>query len=152
MTTDEETGPCPRCGYSSYGLSPPVSLEAHVAWEETFQTDFNKAVKLKLSNRPANPNRICAALLLSWKESGLAEIPGEKRDLRKVLEDGYGFTVEEAEIPSGKKAFQALSKMLENFKDKYDEIGNLMVIYYGGHGHTQNSNCHWDAYVSQVSY
>lgn len=100
---------------------------------------------------------ITAALLLSWKENDLKSVPGELNDLADVLLKGYGIQSRRFEIPS-KRPEPALRQELINFQEAVDpetgnsndEKGNLLIVYYGGHGYPElndavHDNCCWAA-------
>ena len=98
-----------------------------------------------------------AALLLSWKENDLESVPGELNDLEGVLLKGYGIQSRRFEIPS-KRPEPALRQELIYFQEAVDpetgnpndEKGNLLIVYYGGHGYPElndavHDNCCWAA-------
>lgn len=70
-------------------------------------------------------------LLLRWKEDDL-NVAIELEGLAKVFQT-YNFTTETFLIPSANSQ-RELTKRVLNFLEHYDREGNLLVVYYGGHG------------------
>jgi hypothetical protein len=72
------------------------------------------------------------ALLLSW-ENGDGKIYNELKGLREVLDDTYGYDVEEWHIPLTDSHCQ-LNAHLLNWRKRHGTKGNLLIVYYAGHG------------------
>ena len=114
-------------------------------WDPTLKQDLNKAVNAKIRN---DPDKVVAALLLSWenKVSDLPEVEDEIRKLKETFKEAYGFEVTPWQIPGdqGNPAY-LLEEPLIKFLRTYDRPGNLLIIYYGGHGMIENHDCIWTA-------
>jgi hypothetical protein len=57
----------------------------------------------------------------------------ELDDLAKVFELDYGFETEKWLIPSADPLF-SFTKMALETVENYGSQGNLLIVYYGGHG------------------
>ncbi|KAK1754175.1 hypothetical protein QBC47DRAFT_429764 [Echria macrotheca] len=87
-----------------------------------------------------------AALLLSWDSrlSDLVEVKGEISQLQKVLEESFGFSATSPSISDAEATPKySLEEHLMKFRKTYDGVGNLMVIYYGGHAIVKDHALHW---------
>lgn len=114
---------------------------AHAIGAE-FRTACTQAIK-KYAEKPLR--RRCVALLISWENPGLAEVPRETQDLGHVLQDKYDFEIETFKIPEGTQfsSQRSTADALIDFRRKNDEEGNLLLIYYGGHGDHDFNACYW---------
>ena len=72
------------------------------------------------------------ALLIRWKddEDGVIE---EMDQLGEVLERFYDAKVDSFDIPSFSSE-EALVARLQSFMQMYSKEGNLLIVYYAGHG------------------
>jgi hypothetical protein len=86
-----------------------------------------------------------AALLLRWDDTvcDLKEVPDEVSKLGSVLGTSFGFSVWKATVSVGKIPQYSLEDHLQPFLNSYDQSGNLILIYYGGHGVVRNHELHW---------
>lgn len=91
-------------------------------------------------------NPTVSALLLSWEENDLKAVPGETEELADVLSQGYGASITHWKIPS-EEPFLKLNSAVSNFLVRDNEAGNLIIVYYGGHGVSSPDQCCWAAYV-----
>ncbi|KAK0516424.1 hypothetical protein JMJ35_001027 [Cladonia borealis] len=72
-------------------------------------------------------------LLLSWEDDRLG-VTKEINELRSVLDQTYHYHTEEWKIPS-RRSHNSLIRRLTDFLDDYESKENLLLVYYGGHGH-----------------
>jgi hypothetical protein len=70
-------------------------------------------------------------LLLSW-EGGDSRMYDQLCQLQEVFDILYNYEVEEWKIPPTKPHTKLNEKILEFLT--HDQIGNLLVVYYAGHG------------------
>lgn len=75
--------------------------------------------------------------LIRWEEDEL-QVEHEINHLHHVLDEWYGFTTEIWLIPSTASQIQLTRKTCD-FLQKYDTEGNLFIVYYGGHGKTNDA-------------
>lgn len=132
---------------------PSITARKHTDFE-ALQGAVRDAVTRKQGKcRPST----AAALLVSWKENNLESVPSEVTDLADVLLNGFGIHSEHFEIPSTRSEIALRTELLrfQNTVDPttgnvYDEKGNLLIIYYGGHGYPEQNDeihdsCCWAA-------
>ncbi|KAL4917859.1 hypothetical protein BDW62DRAFT_201412 [Aspergillus aurantiobrunneus] len=97
--------------------------------------DFAALVSRELDHFSLTANnyyRQATVLALSWEEDDLGVIQ-EIRQLKTLFNDLLNFEFREYAIPSDRPQ-AALFCVLADFVLKFGEKGNLIVIYYGGHG------------------
>ncbi|KAK3640473.1 hypothetical protein LTR56_011811 [Elasticomyces elasticus] len=82
-----------------------------------------------------------AVLLLSWapKVDDLGVKP-EIDQLKSVFKDLYGFSVREETFNLEKKAQHQASRILSKFVEDEDVERGLLIVYYAGHGHHDDSS------------
>jgi hypothetical protein len=81
-------------------------------------------------------------LLLTWDGDleGHNDLWEEAETLRKVLVNDYKFIASHYRLPSSSKhPANRLRKKLDSFKQDLGNPGNLLIIYYGGHGTVHRS-------------
>ncbi|KAK5747235.1 hypothetical protein LTR17_000370 [Elasticomyces elasticus] len=82
-----------------------------------------------------------AVLLLSWDpQLDDLGVEPEVHELRAVFEDLYGFSVREETLNLEKKAQHQALRILSNFVEDEDAERRLLIIYYAGHGHHDDSS------------
>ncbi|KAI9842302.1 MAG: hypothetical protein M1838_003185 [Thelocarpon superellum] len=122
-----ESGPIPAAPtFTDLSLyTPPhVSLSA-------FKQQLQRAVDGAVS--PVARRYVAVrCLLLSWADDQLGCI-NEVHELADVFEKNFGFEVEAWQIPSH-NAFMSVQWKLMDFQRKALEKGELIILYYGGHG------------------
>lgn len=69
-------------------------------------------------------------LLLSWEDDNLGVIT-EVSELQDVFRQVYCYDVEEWRIPSD-HCYKALRKQITRFLNEFEDMNNLLIIYYGG--------------------
>lgn len=72
-------------------------------------------------------------LLLRWTDDDL-KVQDELTRLKNVFEYQFGFTTEQWDIPSLNPT-RALQTKLYDFQDAHQSEDELLIVYYGGHGH-----------------
>ncbi|KAI0192357.1 hypothetical protein EV127DRAFT_406884 [Xylaria flabelliformis] len=77
-------------------------------------------------------------LLVCW-EKATEEFARQREKLREVLANLNGFEIELIDIPS-QCADRFLIDQIYKFKNSYDKEGNLLIVYYGGHGVTEKGH------------
>lgn len=88
------------------------------------------------SQSPALRYKGVYALLLHWKNGG-ENMREELKRLKDVLGDTYSYTVEEWEIPL-RDSHCELNEYLLKWRKSYGAKGNLLIVYYAGHGSMGN--------------
>jgi hypothetical protein len=87
--------------------------------------------------------RAIHVLLIRWKNE--KDVLVEMNELGKVLARNYKAEVHNFDIPS-QHAARALETRLQNFKQRYSKRGNLLIVYYAGHGSVgDKANLTWVA-------
>jgi hypothetical protein len=71
-------------------------------------------------------------LILSWEDDDLGVIK-QILQLAIVFTLEYELEVDKFMIPSNNPEFVVMEQ-LKQFVDKYSQPGNLLIVYYGGHG------------------
>jgi hypothetical protein len=71
-------------------------------------------------------------LLLRWEEDPMG-VQFDLNDLAKVFEISYGFNTEIWLIPT-KESFNALMIKALSVVEDFGKDGNLLIVYYSGHG------------------
>lgn len=80
------------------------------------------------------------ALMICWEGQSISTFRRQRNELKNVFEEKYNFSGTELDIPQqgGEQAQQDpqvyLLKHLQDFKTLYNKKGNLLIVYYGGHG------------------
>ena len=72
------------------------------------------------------------ALMLVWQDDDLGCI-NEVRELSVILEQVFHYTVRQFLIPS-ERSQASLGRAVSDFLYDHGSCGNLVLIYYGGHG------------------
>jgi hypothetical protein len=83
-------------------------------------------------NREQQRYRKVGVVLIRWEEDTTG-VQWELDDLAKVFELDYGFETEKWLIPSADPLF-SFTKMALETVENYGSQGNLLIVYYGGHG------------------
>jgi hypothetical protein len=112
-------------------LTHPVTKDFdHKNWN-AFANDLTNACA---SISPPNPIQYCKvhALLLNWALDDLGT-DVELQDLGTQLRSQFNFTTETWKIPS-QESDNELEKKLSQVKGELAGQGNLLIVYYGGHG------------------
>ena len=92
------------------------------------------------------------ALFISWapsaadspdKAAELKRMKSQSVSLSKLFRRGYNIAVDEYDIPR-ERPFRALTDKLWDVRDAYEKPRHFLIIYYGGHGGSdQNRNAIW---------
>jgi hypothetical protein len=107
---------------------------------------FHPQQNIEIARRMNGRSRYRAihVLLIRWKnEKGVVE---EMNKLGDVLVQYYKAVVHTFEIPSQHPS-PALETALQIFKKNYSKTGNLVIVYYAGHGSVgdKEKNLTWAA-------
>ena len=87
-------------------------------------------------------------LILSWKDTDL-KLDEEFQALESLFQKTFNYHVKRYEIPSERPQYQ-LGHHINNFLPLHGVPGNLVIVYYGGHGgppKNGSTECEWAAYV-----
>lgn len=72
-------------------------------------------------------------LLISWQDDDLQVWTQEIEELRNIFRDQYHFEVDHYHIPTT-TALTGLNYKTSEFAHRYDSVHKLLIVYYGGHG------------------
>ena len=89
------------------------------------------------SQSPALRYKGVHALLLHWQDGG-ENMYEELKRLRDVLGDTYYYDVKEWQIPC-EDSHCKLSTYMTEWRGLYGTKGNLLIVYYAGHGAMGNA-------------
>ena len=112
-------------------LTHPVTKDFdHKTWD-AFANDLTIACASVFPPNPIQYRKV-HALLLNWAADDLGtEV--ELQDLGTQLRSQFNFTTEFWKIPS-QDSENELEKKLSRVKGEMEGQGNLLIVYYGGHG------------------
>ncbi|KAL8723578.1 MAG: hypothetical protein Q9181_007252 [Wetmoreana brouardii] len=122
-------------------------ISYHIQDLETFGDIVTKAAAAAFPNAKKSNYQNVFVLLLSWENDELGVIL-ELQELDDVLSQTYHFQTEQWKIPD-LNSHNALAFRLVEFLKNHTANGNLLLIYYGGHGHMNDDRqCIWSWYVA----
>ncbi|KAK0127369.1 hypothetical protein ONS96_006918 [Cadophora gregata f. sp. sojae] len=126
-------------------LSGPLSMthdtrraDYHMKDLEAFARDLQNAADRAFPNEgraKARYNNV-SVLLLRWEDDKM-NVEWELDDLQKVFRD-YGFNTDRWLIPSKNSHLKLMSKVVDVVEEN-DGSGNLVIVYYAGHGGINSS-------------
>ncbi len=87
-------------------------------------------------NRAYSRYRDVSVLLLRWEDDDM-NVEWELEDLQKAFSK-YGFDTERWLIPS-QRSHLKLNNKVSNLVEKYNDQGSLVIVYYAGHGYTNDA-------------
>ena len=126
-------------------------ISYHVSDLETFGDIVTKAAAAAFPNTKHSRYQNVFVLLFSWEHDELGVI-SEVQELDDVLSQIYHFHTEQWKIPNI-NSHNALAFRLMEFLKNYGTSSNLLLIYYGGHGHMNDDRqCIWSWYVSNSGH
>ena len=112
-------------------LTHPVTKDFdHKSWN-AFAKDLTIACASIFPPNPIHYYKV-HALLLNWAADDLGT-GVELQDLGRQLRSQFNFTTEFWKIPS-QDSENELEKKLSRIKGELEGEGNLLIVYYGGHG------------------
>lgn len=99
--------------------------------------------------QPQREQRYAAVtvLLLSWKDNDLRLLDEELQELEDLFRNSFQYLVTRYQIPSKSPQYQ-LGKHMSDFLIDHGTEGNLIIVYYGGHGSPPkngSTDCEWAA-------
>ncbi|KAH7336047.1 hypothetical protein BKA65DRAFT_562927 [Rhexocercosporidium sp. MPI-PUGE-AT-0058] len=122
-----------------YPLTPPTpsthdtsKSSFHISDIGSFAESLQDAANQAFPNRGRSRYHTVNVCLIRWAEDEL-NIKPELDALHDTFSTLYGFNTEIWLIPSTASQIQ-LTSMTCTFLQKFDEEGNLFIVYYGGHG------------------
>ncbi|KAH7409534.1 hypothetical protein BKA64DRAFT_570438, partial [Cadophora sp. MPI-SDFR-AT-0126] len=104
----------------------------HISDIGSFAESLQDAANQAFPNRGRSRYHTVNVCLIRWAEDTL-NIKPELDALHDTFSQLYGFNTEIWLIPSSAPQIQ-LTSMTCTFLQKFDEEGNLFIVYYGGHG------------------
>ncbi|PVH89064.1 hypothetical protein DL98DRAFT_648355 [Cadophora sp. DSE1049] len=104
----------------------------HISDIRSFAESLQDAANQAFPNRGRSRYHTVNVCLIRWAEDTL-DIKPELDALHDTFSQLYGFNTEIWLIPSSASQIQ-LTSMTCTFLQKFDEEGNLFIVYYGGHG------------------
>ncbi|KAL8703851.1 MAG: hypothetical protein Q9201_002979 [Fulgogasparrea decipioides] len=117
-------------------------ISYHIQDLETFGDIVTKAAAAAFPSTKKSRYQNVFVLLLSWENDKLGVIL-ELQELDNVLSQKYHFQTEQWKIPD-LNSHNALAFRLMEFLKDYTAKENLLLIYYGGHGHMNDDRqCIW---------
>ncbi|KAI9663726.1 MAG: hypothetical protein M1821_007216 [Bathelium mastoideum] len=117
--------------------SPTASdVSDHIGSFKEFFSHLNQAAKSALPTIPQRYNDV-SVLLLRWEDDNLGT-QTELNDLRDIFQGVYRYNVEQYLIPSNDPTLH-LEDRLNDFRRAYGAEGNLLILYYGGHGSSEKN-------------
>ncbi|CZR51720.1 uncharacterized protein PAC_01597 [Phialocephala subalpina] len=132
------------CGTDDNPLTPPSPTTHdtsrstyHISDIAAFADSLQDAANQAFPNRGRSRYHAVNVCLIRWAEDEL-QVEDEMNRLYDVFDKLYGFNTEIWLIPSTASQIQ-LTSMTCNFLQKFDEDGNLFIVYYGGHGKINNA-------------
>ena len=105
---------------------------------EPWLEDLSRAINLALADSDVY-YITKAALLLSWEDSDMPTLKGEMEGLKNVLVDGFGFEVEDWQIPRRDTSDLDTMDKIRHLLNKCKGPDNLVFVYYAGHGRPGNN-------------
>ncbi|KUJ23303.1 uncharacterized protein LY89DRAFT_680073 [Mollisia scopiformis] len=109
----------------------------HISDISAFADTLQDAANQAFPNRGRSRYHTVNVCLIRWQEDEL-QVKDEIETLCDVFDKLYGFNTEIWLIPSTASQIQ-LTSMTCTFLQKFDEEGNLFIVYYGGHGKINNA-------------
>ena len=109
----------------------------HVREFGQFVERLQTAADAAFPNAGTLPYSEVHALFLFWEDDPLG-CKGEVTDLHKVFTSQYNYASEMWPIPSDDSHNQ-LQEKVTNFKATHNKPDALLIVYYGGHGHSTST-------------
>lgn len=106
----------------------------------TLGEDVTQTIKRTSSNKKKNTSSYnqVHALLINWEADDL-DTYKEINDLQQLFEQNYFFNVERWSIPSCGSSNELEIKIFQ-FRLSHADPSDLLIVYYGGHGHKNDAN------------
>lgn len=82
-------------------------------------------------------------LALSWEGCDVA-FENDLSQVTLLFQESFNYDVYPYKIPSNRSQSK-LNCHIANFIEEYGRDGNLIIVYYGGHGGYHKSKCEWAA-------
>lgn len=102
-------------------------------------------------SRQSCPYNTVGVLTLYWQQDDFQpSCQEESQKIISLFRDEFHYSVEEFAIPMEvDKCEDQLGLAISRFKCDYNSVGNLMIVYYSGHGDRDQTNdkAVWAAYV-----
>jgi hypothetical protein len=107
-------------------------------------------------SRQSCPYNNVGVLSLYWQEDDFRpSCRDESQKMVSLFRDEFHYNVDEFAIPmDADKCGDELELTIARFKREYNSVGNLMIVYYSGHGDRDRTNnkAIWAAYVARKAY
>jgi hypothetical protein len=88
---------------------------------------------------------------LHWQEDDLG-VAFKLHTLSAVLKDTYSLSSVDTHLIPSKNPYSSVERAIDNFKRSYSDPGNLLIVYYTGHGCLDNGKLLMAAYAYVFSH
>jgi hypothetical protein len=102
-----------------------------------FPANLSKAAASIFPNRGRCRYNDVQVLLLRWQHDTMG-VEYELDDLAKIFKNAYGFNTETWLIPTTQPHLALMGKAFKMVQD-FGKKGNLLIVYYAGHGGMNSS-------------